>query len=149
LLKRLVEMQLPVPNPVAGRFVRRGAIYTADLITVRIPGAVPFSHRWAAGALEPGAWHRVGELVGRFHGHRVFHADLNAHNIQIDDEDDLFLLDFDRGRIMPGAGAWTERNLDRLQRSLHKIGRSSGRELRDQDWNHLLRGYRLALNVRG
>jgi len=148
LLERLVEMGLPVPRPVAGCFVRRGAVYTADLITVRIPSTVPFSHRWIAGALEPDAWRRVGELVGRFHGSRVYHADLNAHNIQIDDHDDLFLLDFDRGRIMPGAGAWMERNLDRLRRSLQKIGQTNDFALKDQDWNRLLNGYRRTLKAR-
>jgi len=142
LLEHLVTLGLPVPRPVAGRFVRRGPVYTADLITVRIPDVVPLSSRWVDGPLEPGIWRSVGELVGRFHCRAVYHADLSAHNIQIGPRTDLYLLDFDRGRIMAGPGGWTQRNLDRLRRSLRKISRSDSLAFSDQEWNWLLAGYR-------
>jgi 3-deoxy-D-manno-octulosonic acid kinase len=144
LLEHLVTLGLPVPRPVAGRFVRRGPVYTADLITVRIPDVVPLSRRWTDGPLDPMIWRSVGELVGRFHDHAVYHADLNAHNIQIGPRGELFLLDFDQGRIMDGAGAWTGHNLSRLRRSLSKISRSASLAFSDQEWGWLLAGYRQA-----
>lgn len=146
LLERLVNLNLPVPRPVAGRFVRHGPVYTADLITVRIPDVVPLSTRWAAGPLELVLWRRVGELIAQFHRNAVYHADLTAHNIQINDREELFLLDFDRGRVMPRAGPWSQRNLDRLQRSLRKISREAGPAFSDREWGSLLAGYRGAIS---
>jgi 3-deoxy-D-manno-octulosonic acid kinase len=87
----------------------------------------------------------MGELVARFHAANVYHADLTAHNIQINSHDELFLLDFDRGRIMSGQGAWSERNLNRLHRSFSKISSDSSCEFSDREWNSLLEGYRKIL----
>ncbi len=145
LLERMVELNLPVPRPVAGRYVRHGPLYTADLITVLIPDVVPLSTRRAADSLDAELWSRGGELIARFHAANVYHADLTAHNIQINSHDELFLLDFDRGRIMLGQGAWSERNLNRLHRSLSKISSDSSCEFSDRDWNSLLEGYRKIL----
>jgi 3-deoxy-D-manno-octulosonic acid kinase len=144
LLARLSAMGLPVPAPLAARYVRRGLVYTADLITVRLPDVVPLSTRLAAGPLEPDGWQRVGELVGLFHRHRVRHADLTAHNIQIDGHGRLFLLDFDRGRIMPRLGRWTDGNLARLKRSLTKIATESDGEIGfdASSWAGVILGYR-------
>lgn len=142
LLARLAALGLPAPRPLAARYVRRGALYTADLITVRIPGVVPLSTRLARSGLTGPLWQRVGECIGRFHAARVYHADLNAHNLQIDDEGRVFLLDFDRGRIMRAPGAWRERNLARLHRSLTKISGDGSIPFRPADWTALLSGYR-------
>jgi 3-deoxy-D-manno-octulosonic acid kinase len=142
LLQQLVDLDLPVPKPVAGRYVKRGPLYTADLVTVLIPDVVPLSTRWADGPLEPDLWRRVGELVGRFHRNNVYHADLTAHNIQIDSGGGLFLLDFDRGRMMPGSGRWSRQNVNRLHRSLRKISQDEGYAFSDREWNRLIDGYR-------
>jgi 3-deoxy-D-manno-octulosonic acid kinase len=147
LLQRLIELQLPVPRPVAGRYVRRGPLYTADLITVLIPDVVPLSTRWGEGSLDAQLWRRVGSLVAQFHAANVYHADLTAHNIQINSREDLFLLDFDRGRIMRRRGSWSERNLNRLHRSLRKISRENSYDFSDREWNWLLAGYREKLHA--
>ena len=69
----------------------------------------------------------MGQCIARFHRAGVFHADLNAHNVQIDAANRIFLLDFDRGRIRGRrAAAGGEANLARLHRSLTKISRRSG-----------------------
>jgi len=144
LLERLSEMGLPVPRPVAGRFIRQGPIYTADLITVRIPGVVPLSTRLSSGSISSDAWREIGRMIGRFHAADIFHADLNAHNVQIDDQERCFLLDFDRGRIRSARGTWTTKNLLRLHRSLTKISRDSAIEFSGHEWDCLLDGYRAA-----
>jgi 3-deoxy-D-manno-octulosonic acid kinase len=126
---------------VAGRYIRHGPLYRADLITVLIPDVVPLSTRWATNPLDAELWSRVGELVARFHAANVYHADLTAHNIQINSREELFLLDFDRGRIMPARGSWSRRNLGRLQRSLRKISGDGSCEFSDREWNWVLSGY--------
>lgn len=135
---------LPAPRPVAARYVRRGLVYRADLVTVRLPGVVPLSTRLAAGELPDAVWSAVGECVGRFHAARFFHADLTAHNLQVDGGDAIFLLDFDRGRRMPADGAWRRRNLERLHRSFTKISGDGTFAFRPAHWTALLAGYRSA-----
>lgn len=145
LLEHMYHSALPVPRPVAARVERRGAVYTADLITVRIPDVTTLSARLSGAPLNPEVWLSVGQLIARFHAAGICHADLNAHNIQIDSQDRLYLLDFDRGRIMDGPGGWMQRNLDRLHRSLTKLYAQGDIRFSDADWMNLIDGYRLAL----
>lgn len=137
LLARLRAAGLPVPRPVAARYRRHALTYTADLITARIPDVVPLSVRMARGVVDEATWQRIGACIARFHAAGVCHADLNAHNVQVDGAGGIYLLDFDRGRIMPGDGPWRARNLQRLQRSLHKVAGN----LAAGAWPALLAGY--------
>lgn len=141
LLARLQAAGLPAPRPVAARYRRSGLLYRADLITVRIPDVVPLSTRMAGAPLDAGTWRRIGECIGRFHAAGVFHADLTAHNLQIDSRGAIFLLDFDRGRIMDGPGAWQERNLERLHRSFTKITAAGTGGFGPEAWSALRAGY--------
>ncbi len=120
LLVKLCELGLPVPQPAAASYSRRGLVYRADLLTVRIPGIRSLADRIASAPLPASAWQRIGRGIAGFHAKGVNHADLNAYNVQLDDEGKLWLLDFDRGRIMP-PGVWQQKNLARLNRSLRKI----------------------------
>lgn len=141
LLDRLQSLRLPAPAPLACRYVRRGLLYTADLITLRIPDVEPFSRRLARGPAAPSLWRAVGECVGRFHVAGIYHADLTAHNLQVDPAGRVFLLDFDRGSERPRSGGWQRRNLGRLQRSLRKIRREDGAAFSAADWQQLLESY--------
>jgi 3-deoxy-D-manno-octulosonic acid kinase len=71
----------------------------------------------------------------------VFHADLNAHNLQIDGLNRIFLLDFDRGRIRTDRSNWREANLARLHRSLAKISQDNSVHFTPREWRWLLDGY--------
>lgn len=149
LLDQLTQMGLPVPRPVAARYIRSALIYRADLITVRIPDVEPFSARLAQGGVSAEVWARVGECIACFHRAGVWHADLNAHNVQIDSADRIFLLDFDRGRIRPAARSWQQSNLARLNRSLRKISAHSAGAVQFsmREWNWLVEAYDAALSV--
>jgi 3-deoxy-D-manno-octulosonic acid kinase len=149
LLARMRAAGLPAPRPVAARYVRSGLVYRADLITARIPDVVPFSTRLAEAVVEAAIWRRVGECVGRFHGAGFFHADLTAHNLQINGHDEIFLLDFDRGRLMRDGGSWQQRNLDRLHRSFTKISRQGVFRFESSHWSALLEGYGAAVAPAG
>lgn len=142
LLARIQAQDLPAPRPFAARYVRTGPLYRADLITVRIPDVVPLSTRLAQAPPDRAIWRRVGVCIGRFHAAGFFHADLTAHNLQIDGRDRIFLLDFDRGRLLPADGAWRQRNLERLQRSLVKISGEGAFRFVPGHWDALLEGYR-------
>jgi len=141
LLAELRHRGLPVPLPVAARCVRSGMFYTADLITERLPGVDSLAVRLGAGNMNDDLWRTVGGTIARFHGQRVFHADLNAHNIQVDGDGCVYLLDFDRGRIMGESGRWAGRNLQRLRRSIEKVCRESAVSFGERNWTILLAGY--------
>ncbi|URL57235.1 3-deoxy-D-manno-octulosonic acid kinase [Luteibacter flocculans] len=134
LLVELCRRGLPVPPPLASRFVRHGMRYSADLITARIPDAATLAERLADGAFNAALARRVGELVARFHREGAWHADLNAHNVLVNDSG-LYLIDFDRGRLRTPAARWRHANLARLKRSLIKLGaRDAAGDTFDAEW---------------
>ncbi|MCB1843400.1 MAG: 3-deoxy-D-manno-octulosonic acid kinase [Halioglobus sp.] len=141
LLYKMQALGLPVPRPAAARYRRSGMFYSADLLTVRVPGIEPLSQRLKSGYGDTGFWQRLGASLNAFHRHGVCHADLNAYNVQIDSKDALCLLDFDRGTIRR-PGAWQAGNLARLHRSLRKIrALDPAIHWTDKDWRDLLDGY--------
>jgi 3-deoxy-D-manno-octulosonic acid kinase len=141
LLAKLYSLGLPVPRPVAARYVRHGPVYSADLLTLRIPAIQSLADRIATAPTTLNFWRKVGAQVQRFHGAGVYHADLNAYNVQLGQSDKLFLLDFDRGRIR-SPGHWQQKNIARLHRSLRKV-KQLNRELHFDaaNWSEFLDGY--------
>ncbi len=141
LLARLVDLGLRVPRPAAARYERYGPVYTADLITVRIPGAMALSERIADAPRDQRFWASIGVAIREFHAAGVYHADLNAYNVQLDDDGDVWLIDFDRGRLR-SAGPWQQHNLNRLHRSLEKVrSMDPGVHYAKENWEQLLEGY--------
>jgi 3-deoxy-D-manno-octulosonic acid kinase len=142
VLQKLANLGLPVPRPAVARYLRRGRfLYSADIITVLVPGIRSLSARLSEGAGDRALWQRIGAGICAFHEAGVNHADLNAHNVQIDESGKLWLLDFDKARIMP-AGPWRQKNLGRLHRSLQKIrGQDERVNYSEADWETLLEGY--------
>lgn len=141
LLRELTRRGLPVPVPVAARYRRTGLAYRCDLITRRVAGARPLSAALAAGPLADGTWRQVGSTVRRLHDAGADHADLNAHNILLDERGAVTVIDFDRGRLR-APGGWARHNLDRLHRSLAKISRDLAPDrFSPAAWDLLLAGY--------
>jgi 3-deoxy-D-manno-octulosonic acid kinase len=132
---------LPVPAPVAARYVREGMFYRADLITQRIENSESLAQRLLAGPLSLTQWIAIGRCLRRFHDAGVCHADLNAHNILLTPEQ-VYLIDFDRGTLRK-RGWWADTTLVRLYRSLEKVTLLAAPEsFSDEDWHSLLAGYR-------
>jgi 3-deoxy-D-manno-octulosonic acid kinase len=139
LLAELRRRELPVPVPVAARYVRSGLTYTADLITQELPASQTLAQVLSSRSVAP--WRAIGSTIARFHQHGVQHADLNAHNILIAADETIHLLDFDRGRIRT-RGSWEEGVLARLRRSLEKISRQRNDARFDAShWRSLMEGY--------
>ncbi len=125
LLAALRERGLPVPAPVAARYVRAHMTYGAELITERLPGVRPLSEMLAAGLMDDARWAGIGRCLRHFHDAGVQHADLNANNIMLGEHREVWFLDFDRGRLRR-PGSWRARVLDRLARSLAKNFEGAG-----------------------
>ncbi len=141
LLYLMRRAGLPVPTPIAAGYRRAGRTYTADLLTERIERAASLAARLAAGPLPLTTWIAIGRCVRRFHDEGVDHADLNAHNILLDEEGRVWLIDFDRGRLRR-PGLWCDGNLVRLRRSVEKITAVLPSDrFSDADWASLLDAY--------
>ncbi|SFK25298.1 3-deoxy-D-manno-octulosonic acid kinase [Rhodanobacter glycinis] len=148
LLAEIARRNLPGPAVVAARYVRHGLFYRADLITRRIADARTLAECLSAGQLDAALAEAVGELVARFHREGIWHADLNAHNVLVTVEG-LYLIDFDRGEWRPVAAGWRQSNLQRLRRSLLKLGAAKqGEAAFDAElWTPLMRGYERTLQA--
>jgi len=141
LLDKLAANNMNVPRPAAARYCRRGTWYTADIITVRIPGVVSLSQYIADEKRDANFWRAVGASIWKFHDSGVYHADMNAYNVQIDRDGDLWLLDFDKS-CLRSAGRWQQETLERLHRSLRKILTLDPRlHFSTANWEQLLEGY--------
>lgn len=140
LLALLQARGFAVPAPLAAGYDRYGAFYRADILTGLIPDARTLAQRLHDDPPPAAVWRRIGETLAHFHGEGVYHADLNAHNVMIDAAQRIWLIDFDRGEIRAPEGEWPRENLQRLQRSLRKLGADPEHEAGDA-WAELERGY--------
>ena len=114
---------LPVPPPVAGRYLKAAFTYRAELITERLAGARSMEAVLAAGPMDDARWDAIGRCLRRFHDAGVQHADLNARNIMLGEQGEVWVLDFDRGR---------QRAPGRLERPRARPPRAQSREFRSR-----------------
>ena len=142
LLCHMLEQDLPVPLPAAIRVVRKTLLYRADIMTHRIAHARTLTQALAVEELSEGYWIAVGSMIRRFHEAGIYHADLNANNIMLDDGGRFYLIDFDRGRIRKNNDKWKKQTLKRLKRSLIKLTKAQViLHYNENNWHCLLRGY--------
>lgn len=120
LLAHMRKFDLPVPAPIAVQVCRQGVFYRAAILTGRIAASQSLAQVLQQQALPATSWQAIGQCIRRIHQAGVYHADLNAHNILLNADGQVFVIDFDRGCLRDYSGDWQESNLLRLQRSLLK-----------------------------
>ncbi|ELK8311249.1 3-deoxy-D-manno-octulosonic acid kinase [Vibrio vulnificus] len=119
LLRVLIESGVNVPRPIAARAVKTGLTYQADLLSERIPNAKDLVSILQEKSLSEMMYRKIGQEVAKMHNVNVNHTDLNIHNILIDDEEKVWIIDFDKCYQQPD-GDWKQGNLERLKRSFLK-----------------------------
>ncbi len=138
----MLKLGLPVPTPVAIHVRRSGLIYRADIITKYISNARTLSTVLLENNISDQTWNRIGETIKKFHAKNCNHADLNAHNILLCDNEDIYLIDFDKSMIDNSSGQWKDRNLKRLKRSLEKLSSNNEKfNYTDEAFSMLMQGY--------
>ncbi|MGY5451311.1 3-deoxy-D-manno-octulosonic acid kinase [Agarivorans sp. MS3-6] len=146
LLMSLKALQLPAPLAIAGRIKRSGMSFQADLILERIDGAKDLAQLLSERRLPLSLWQKVGETIALFHKAGVYHADLNLRNIMVDDQQKVWLIDFDSGRLCRPRKKWQQANIARLYRSLEKEQTKPGYcHWLESDWQYMLAAYKNAL----
>lgn len=119
LLTRLKESGVNVPRPIAARVVKNGLIYTADLLSEKIPNARDLVAVLQEYALPKEMYQKIGVEVRKMHAAQVNHTDLNIHNILIDEQGKVWIIDFDKCFQKQGE-SWKQDNWNRLLRSFKK-----------------------------
>ncbi len=142
LLQVMYAKGLPVPRPVAAHVQQIGPVYRADIVTEKIEYSLPLSNLMAQEEVEDDLWIKIGICLRRFHLLGIVHADLNAHNILIDANESIWLIDFDKGVWNKPKAARQQSNLHRLRKSLAKVWpQSQSHQAFNRAWKLLLHGY--------
>lgn len=140
LLARLRALDLPVPDPLLAGYWRSGISYRAGILMGRIPRARSLAQWLSNGGLGQAPLDDLAAVLARMHRCGVDHADLNAHNLLLDEQQRWWVIDFDRGRLRAGPGPWVAGKLQRLRRSIVKLAGAAGVpvaeriERRHQEW---------------
>src|SRR5262249_31772736 len=126
------------PGVIAAAVYASGMFYRADLVTDYItPSAdlaeIGFGRQDRPAALRSAAWHAPARPLPDLAGAGVAHADLNRKNvlIRLAGEPEACVLDLDRAQVRERASA--EALWSRLQRSLRKWERLTGKTLDSAD----------------
>lgn len=131
---------IPTPRVVAGAVYPAGAFYRADLVTEYVADAVDLARLLFEQQRAPDerldVLDAVGRLIARAAAAGIEHPDLNAKNVLVvPGGASPLLLDLDRCRVHPeGERGDAERMLGRLERSLRKHERRTGRAVRAGAW---------------
>lgn len=145
LLQQLHEKGLPVPMPVAYQVIKNGLFYQADLLSQRIENSQDLVGMLTKQAVTPELWHKIGCTIKAFHDNHVYHHDLNTHNILIDKQEKVWIIDFDQGEIRKNEKKWKKDNLARLERSFLKEKKKLEKFYWVQkNWQQLMQGYQFS-----
>ena len=142
VLAKLYRRGLPVPRPCAARMVRSNLVYRADIILSLVKNSLDLVAVLKDRALTKDEWKMVGKTIRRFHDAGLYHADLNSHNILLDSDGKVWLIDFDKCHFRE-PNTWTRENMDRLLRSFRKEkGLHPDFHWQESDWRILLNSYK-------
>lgn len=115
---------IPVPEIVAAKATRAfGPFYRLVIVMREIPGAANLLH--AAPALSATEKRRtidrLADILRRMHQAGIYHTDLTVHNIVLDDEGEVHVIDFDKAHLVESMDRGREtKMLSRLNRSVEK-----------------------------
>lgn len=150
LLQWMLEQGLTVPKPVAASVCRWpfsfSPLYRAQILVQRIPNVQTLDQLLMQRELTQAQWQSIGECIRKFHNAGIYHADLNANNILLDADGQVYLIDFDKGELRAehdDSSVWKAENLQRLKRSLLKQQAvHSNYFFMQENWQLLLEAYR-------
>ncbi len=140
LLAKMHNLGLPVPQPVAAQVCKAGMFYQANILIQYLAHQSTFAQILNTKSSEE-VWNKLGKLIAKFHNNGIYHADLNANNILVD-ENIIHLIDFDNSKQKKTRKMWQKSNIKRLKRSIDKITQSDFHKENELKWQLLLKSYR-------
>ncbi|AUV87461.1 3-deoxy-D-manno-octulosonic acid kinase [Vibrio campbellii] len=140
LLQKLRSAGVNVPRPIAAKVEQIGLLYRADLLSEKIPEASDLVDKLQVERLSTDDYQKIGIEIRKMHDVGVNHTDLNIHNILLDSEGKVWIIDFDKCKQQSG-NQWKERNLNRLLRSFRKELGKRKIHWSEDDFESLMLGY--------
>lgn len=140
LLQKLRSAGVNVPRPIAAKVEQIGLLYRADLLSEKIPEASDLVDKLQVERLSTDDYQKIGIEIRKMHDVGVNHTDLNIHNILLDSEGKVWIIDFDKCKQQSG-NQWKERNLNRLLRSFRKELDKRKIHWSEDDFESLMLGY--------
>ncbi len=138
---QLYKLNLPVPKPIAAMYVKNRFSYRAAILTQYIENTMTLS-ACLSPEFKPN-WRAIAQAIHQVHQAGLVHSDLNAHNILLDDNGHVTIIDLDKAVIHPGENLKPKHweSLQRLKRSMEKVSRRSS-DQQQNDWAELIYAYR-------
>ena len=143
LLKKLKDLDVNVPRPIAARVMKTNCCYQADLLSEKIPNAQDLVAVLQQRQLNESEYQAIAIQIKKMHQAQVNHTDLNIHNILLDSDGKAWIIDFDKCYQQQGE-AWKEANLQRLLRSFNKELNKRQIKWTQNDWKSLFNAYQQA-----
>ncbi|WP_298941436.1 3-deoxy-D-manno-octulosonic acid kinase [uncultured Psychromonas sp.] len=140
LLNHLQGQGVNVPTPIAANVKRCGLLYKANILSEKIPAASDLVDVLQQRELTKDEYIRIGQEIKKLHQAHVNHTDLNIHNILLDENGQVWIIDFDKCYQQVGED-WKEGNLQRLLRSFRKELKKRSINWNEADWQSLVLGY--------
>ena len=141
LLNHLQGQGVNVPTPIAANVKRCGLLYKANILSEKIPAASDLVDVLQQRELTKDEYIRIGQEIKKLHQAHVNHTDLNIHNILLDENGQVWIIDFDKCYQQVGED-WKEGNLQRLLRSFRKELKKRSINWSEADWPSLILGYK-------
>lgn len=139
---RAAGCRVPIVHAIAVE--ESGPFYRGWIVTSAIEGARAYIDVFAAGdeAARGVLLAAAGSAIRNLHDAGVYHPDLNGHNLLIDADGEVAVIDFDRAVLAaPGRYRLAEKGRDRFWRSLRKLTTARGFEVGETERRWLERGY--------
>ena len=138
ILKYLVKKNFNTCKPIIGWVSSNMISYKANLVVEKIEETKTLSATLISiyrgerdSSTISSGYYLLGKEVAKMHHHGVFHGDLNANNILVTREifhstdkssKGIYIIDFDKSKIQKISKKDISSNINRLKRSLNKIG---------------------------
>jgi 3-deoxy-D-manno-octulosonic acid kinase len=119
VLELLRSRGMNVPVPVAARTHRSGIWWAKyDILVSYIENSSNLVNILKQRTLSSNEIAEIAKSVIQLAANGVYHSDLNIHNLLIDDQGRIWIIDFDKSKLIPNG--CVERMLERLHRSFAK-----------------------------
>ncbi|NCF54381.1 MAG: 3-deoxy-D-manno-octulosonic acid kinase [Bacteroidetes bacterium] len=120
VLKHAQKERVLVPEFVAYHVERHGLFYSQSIITQFIENRGTLAEILNRRGLSRAEWKLLAGSIKAMHKASINHVDLNANNILYGNDDQFYIIDFDKAQVMTDEIRWPEKNIGRLLRSLKK-----------------------------
>ena len=129
ILEKLQEAGMNVPVPIAARTHRSGLWWAKyDILVSYIENSTDLAKVLKTRPLTNEEIGKISAIIINLSKNNVYHSDLNIHNLLLDEQGNVWVIDFDKSKIV--GNGMVGKMLERLERSLNKERRlaSSAKE---------------------